>query len=88
LRRSSVDVILPEQIGNERVEWAIIGERPMLITMKNSELIDKLVVIAAGNFDLVQEAIRACATGPDGAADLTKVVEYIVEHRAMEPAAA
>lgn len=54
----------------------------MLVTMKSSELIDKLVVIAGGNIDLVQEAIRACTEGDDGAADLKKVVEYIV-HRAQ-----
>jgi hypothetical protein len=58
----------------------------MLVTMKNSDLIDKLVTIADGNLDLVQEAIRACATGADGSADLKKVVDYIVEHR--KPAAA
>jgi hypothetical protein len=56
----------------------------MLITMKNSELIDKLVIIADGNIDSVQEAIRACAEGPDGAADLKAVVEYIVKHRQPE----
>ena len=63
----------------------------MLVTMKNSELIDKLVVIADGNFDLVQEAILACAEGSDGGADLKKVVEYIQAHReaaAQSPAAA
>jgi len=59
----------------------------MLVTMKNSELIDKLVVIADGNIDLVQEAIRASAKGSDGA-DLKDVVEYIVNHRAAAPAAA
>lgn len=59
----------------------------MLVTMKNSELIDKLVVIADGNIDLVQEAIRACE-GPEGGADLTKVVEYIVRNRATANAAA
>ena len=53
----------------------------MLLTMKNSELIDKLVTIADGKIELVHEAIRACAEGPDGAADLKKVVDYIVDHR-------
>lgn len=52
----------------------------MLITMKNSELIDKLVVIAGGDIDLVQEAVAACAKGPDGAADLSDVVQYIQSH--------
>lgn len=60
----------------------------MLVTMKNSELIDKLVVIADGNFDLVQQAILACAEGTDGGADLKKVVEYIQAHRVQSPAAA
>lgn len=52
----------------------------MLVTMKNSELIDKLVTIADGNIDLVQQAIRTCAENVDGA-DLTKVIEYIIAHR-------
>ncbi|MEJ2626119.1 MAG: hypothetical protein P8Z80_16810 [Pseudolabrys sp.] len=60
----------------------------MLVKMKNSELIDKLVVIADGNFDLVQEAVVACAQGADGRADLKKVVEYIQAHRLQSPAAA
>lgn len=61
----------------------------MLVTMKNSELIDKLVVVADGNIDLVQEAIRVCAQGSDGA-DLKKVVEYILaaQPTAREPEAA
>jgi hypothetical protein len=60
----------------------------MLVTMKNSELIDKLVTIADGDLDLVQEAISACAQGTDGAADLKSVVDYIVQHRTKTPAAA
>lgn len=56
----------------------------MLVTMKSAELIDKLVVIADGNIDLVQEAINASAEGDDGA-DLKKVVEYIVSHRERQP---
>jgi hypothetical protein len=59
----------------------------MLVTMKNSELIDKLVVIAEGNIDLVHEAIQASAAkGPEGA-ELKDVVEYIVSHRAKAAAA-
>ena len=49
----------------------------MIVTMKNSELVDKLVAIADGDIDLVQEAISACAEGADGA-DLKKVVDYIL----------
>jgi hypothetical protein len=53
----------------------------MLVTMKDSELIDKLVIIADGNIDLVLQAIRASADGDEGAADLARVVEFIVSHR-------
>lgn len=59
----------------------------MLVTMKNSELIDQLVLIANGDMDLVSEAIRVCAQ-PDGEADLKEVVDYIVAHRERTPAAA
>jgi len=52
----------------------------MLVTMRNSELIEKLVLIADGDIDLVQRAIRACAEGNDGA-PLEDVVRYILEHR-------
>lgn len=52
----------------------------MLVTMQNSELINKLVTLADGDIDLVQQAIRA--TSEDGkAADLEKVVNFIVEQR-------
>lgn len=59
----------------------------MLVTMKNSELIDQLVLIANGDMDLVSEAIRTCAR-PDGEADLKEVVDYIIAHRERTPAAA
>ncbi|MGN6572732.1 MAG: hypothetical protein ACTHLO_15090 [Pseudolabrys sp.] len=52
----------------------------MLVSMKTSDLIDKLVVIADGDFELVQEAVAACAQGADGAA-LKDVVAYIETHR-------
>ena len=55
----------------------------MLVTMQNSELIDKLVLVANGDLRLVEEAIRACAAGRDGA-DLKMVVDYIVKHRESE----
>jgi hypothetical protein len=57
----------------------------MLVTMKNSELIDKLLVIAGGNLDLVQEAIRSCAK--NDRADLKDVVAYIESHRKEVPTA-
>jgi hypothetical protein len=60
----------------------------MLVTMKNSELIDQLVSIACGDIDLVNMAIRASAKGPEEEADLKEVVDYIVAHRVREPAAA
>jgi hypothetical protein len=54
----------------------------MLVTMQNSELIQKLVLLANGDIDLVQQAIRVVAgTDKTGAADLTKVVDYIARHR-------
>jgi len=61
----------------------------MLVTMKNSELIDQLVLIADGDLELVKEAISASAEGADGA-DLKKVVDYIKTHRVplREPEAA
>jgi hypothetical protein len=52
---------------------------PMLVTMQNSELVRKLVKLAKGDLDLVQEAINASAR--NGAADLEAVVDYIVKHR-------
>jgi hypothetical protein len=38
----------------------------MLLTMQNSALIDKLIALADGDIDLVQQAIRASseAAGP------------------------
>ncbi len=52
----------------------------MLVTMQNSELINKLIAIANGDIDLVQKAIRAMSE--DGkAADLEKVVNFIVQAR-------
>jgi hypothetical protein len=60
----------------------------MVVTMKNSELIDQLLTIANGDSDLVNEAIRVSATGPNNEADLKDVVAYIVAHRAPESVAA
>ncbi len=60
----------------------------MLVTMKNSDLIDRLVLLADGNIDLVSEAMRASARENDGEADLKEVVNYIVAHRVPEPVAA
>jgi hypothetical protein len=57
----------------------------MLVTMKNSELIDKLVLIANGDIELVQTAIRECAEASGDGADLNKVVEYIIAHRQSQP---
>lgn len=49
--------------------------------MKNSELIDKLVLLADGDLGLVEEAIDRSAEGRDSIANLEKVVDYIVQHR-------
>ena len=52
----------------------------MLVTMQNSELVNKLVTLADGDIDLVQKAIRSMSQ--DGkAADLEKVVNFIVAER-------
>lgn len=52
----------------------------MYVRLKNTELVDKLVVIADGNFELVLEAIRHCSDANNGeSADLKAVVEYIIE---------
>lgn len=53
----------------------------MLVTMQNSDLINKLLLIADGDIELVQTAIRASADKDDDGADLKKVVQYIVTHR-------
>jgi hypothetical protein len=60
----------------------------MLVTMKSSELIDKLLMIAHGDSRLVDAAILASSTGPQGEADLKDVVDYIISHRVPEPVAA
>lgn len=52
----------------------------MLVTMKSSELIDKLITIADGDFDLVQRAVAACAKDLEGA-ELAEVIQYIEDHR-------
>ena len=52
----------------------------MLVTMQNSELINKLVTVAGGDIELVQRAIRAVASSDEGA-DLQKVVRYVITHR-------
>jgi hypothetical protein len=57
----------------------------MLVTMQNSELINKLVTIAGGDIELVHKAVRDTA-GPNGA-DLEKVVEYILHKRKTRVAA-
>jgi len=57
----------------------------MLVTMKNSELVDKLVLIANGDIELVQAAIRESADSAADGADLKNVVEYIIAHRKPQP---
>lgn len=57
----------------------------MLVTMKNSELIDKLVLIANGDIELVQTAIRESAEATGDGADLNKVVAYIIANRHSQP---
>jgi hypothetical protein len=52
----------------------------MLLTMQNSDLIDKLVALADGDIDLLQQAIRTSSEGGK-AAELEKVVNFIVQQR-------
>lgn len=52
----------------------------MLVTMQNSALVSKLVALADGDIDLVQQAIRTTSDN-GGAADLERVVKFIVEAR-------
>ena len=52
----------------------------MLVTMQNSELVEKLVALADGDIDLVQQAIRAISA-EGKAAELEKVVDFIVRER-------
>jgi hypothetical protein len=59
----------------------------MLITMKSSELFDRLLQLANGDVRLVEDGIAASARGPDGEADLKDVVDYILAHL-PEPVAA
>jgi hypothetical protein len=52
----------------------------MLVTMQNSELVGKLLALADGDIDLVQQAIRTSSA--DGkAAELEQVVDFIVGQR-------
>lgn len=53
----------------------------MSFALKTSDVIDRLAMVANGDIDLVQQAIRVCAGHPGGKADLKQVVDYIVAHR-------
>jgi hypothetical protein len=59
---------------------AVDGSWAMLVTMQNSELVGKLVALANGDIDLVQQAIRTISEGGK-AAELEKVVDFIVQQR-------
>jgi hypothetical protein len=54
----------------------------MLRSKPRSEMMDKLVYLAGGDIDLVNEAIREVRESPTQSADLEKVVEYITAKRA------
>ncbi len=59
----------------------------MLVTTQNSELVNKLLTLADGDIDLVQKAIRTMSE--DGkAADLERVVNFIVNERNVRAARA
>jgi hypothetical protein len=57
----------------------------MFVTMQNSKLIDKLILIACGDIDLIQDAIR-CSAAPNSGAGLKNVVQYIIAHRRLSEA--
>jgi len=48
--------------------------------MRNDELVDKLLILAGGDLDLLQLAIRSAASGGKSA-DLENVVRLIAERR-------
>jgi hypothetical protein len=52
------------------------------MTYADAAIRAKLVAIAGGNIELVQEAIRACAPDPTKPADLERVVLYLRARRA------
>jgi hypothetical protein len=51
--------------------------------VEGPELIQKLVRLALGDVELVNRAIRS-SVGPEGAADLGKIIQYIKSHRRTE----
>ncbi|MDI4666369.1 hypothetical protein K9U40_18865 [Xanthobacter autotrophicus] len=53
----------------------------VVTTPKQKEIFEKLLVLARGDIELVQDAIRICTTAPDKPADLEKVVGYVLRHR-------
>jgi hypothetical protein len=59
----------------------------MLVTMQNSELVGKLVALADGDIDLVQQAVRT-SSGDGKAAELERVVDFIVRERKARAKAA
>jgi CMP-2-keto-3-deoxyoctulosonic acid synthetase len=61
--------------------------RDQRITLNDVEYVEQLLIMARGNRALVDEAVSACAEGPDGASDLKRVIQYIVSHQ-PPPAAA
>lgn len=56
-----------------------------MVVLKSSEIMDKLLLIADGDQNLVDMAITASADG-SGSADLKNVVEYILVHGSNWPA--
>jgi len=48
---------------------------------EQGDIYSKLLVVARGDIDLVQRAIRKHAPSPSDPADLEQVVKYILENR-------
>ena len=57
----------------------------LVFRASRTRLFDKLVVLACGDIDLVQEAIRRSSEKPGEPSRLEKVVEYIVARRHSVP---
>lgn len=53
----------------------------MSFTLPNSDVIEQLIMLADGDYDLVQEAIWASTDSPDKPADVEKVMSYIEANR-------
>jgi len=54
---------------------------PVTWAKPKSDLLTKLVILARGNVDLVDDAVRTVQRSSEGPADLNQIIDYIVKHR-------